>query len=346
MFKLKLDQIIGPNGNKEFNDLVKIMGCNVGAKFDLSKLQFQRIVIASDADVDGLFIRSLLCSFFFKLFPEIIEDGRLYIAEPPLYRVDDKKDPFVINKVDYNNRYVDRVMKAYKLGVKKLNEEPEWLKSDQFRTIITESASFVDDLQLLAQHYLINDRLLEIVLEELVYQNISSFDEIESFNLQVLMNHIGEEFPEMMYDVKDRIIKGIIDGKYQSIELSERLFRKSDELRRIIQEYGPSNGESYVLKDLKSGILSELSLLGILKILKRFQPAISHRFKGLGENDHEDIKTTIMDPNTRTLIRLHIGDMENDLKIFQILRGTSPMDARSRKEMMSSYRVDKTLIDT
>jgi DNA gyrase, B subunit len=50
VFKLRLDQIVGPNGNREFNDLVKVMGCNIGAKFDLSKLQFNKIIIASDAD--------------------------------------------------------------------------------------------------------------------------------------------------------------------------------------------------------------------------------------------------------------------------------------------------------
>ena len=50
VFKMTLDKIVGPNGNKEFNDLVKIMGCNIGAKFDMEKLQFDRIIIASDAD--------------------------------------------------------------------------------------------------------------------------------------------------------------------------------------------------------------------------------------------------------------------------------------------------------
>ena len=55
-------------------------------------------------------------AFFFKLYPEIIMDGRLFIAEPPLYRVDDKKNPFVINKEDYITRYVAAASKDYKLG--------------------------------------------------------------------------------------------------------------------------------------------------------------------------------------------------------------------------------------
>jgi len=83
-----------------------------------------------------------------------------------------------------------------------------------------------------------------------------------------------------------------------------------------------------------------------LKILKKYQPNILHRFKGLGENDDDDIKTTIMDPNTRTLIRVNISDIENDMKVFQVLRGGSPADALARKEMMKNYKIPRDMIDT
>ena len=108
VFKKDISQLIGANGNREFTNLVTVMGCNVKPKFDMNKLQFNKIIIASDADIDGLFIRSLLMAFFFKLFPEIIIDGRLFIAEPPLYRVDDKKNPFIINKEDIYTRTKNR----------------------------------------------------------------------------------------------------------------------------------------------------------------------------------------------------------------------------------------------
>ena len=103
---------------------------------------------------------------------------------------------------------------------------------------------------------------------------------------------------------------------------------------------------SLVLKDIKTSTEHELSLLGILKILKKYQPNILHRFKGLGENDNEDIKTTIMDPNTRMLIRVNISDIENDMKTFQVLRGQSPLDAMNRKSMMKAFKIPKDAIDT
>ena len=164
VFKIDLKGVLE---NKEFNDLIKIMGCNVGTKFDLNKLQFNKIIIASDADVDGLFIRSLLCSFFFKVFPEIIQDGRLFIAEPPLYKVDNKKDPFVINKEDYISRYTDKVIKDYQIEI-----DDKKLSKTELAKLISETASYVDDIDMLAKHYNINDRLVEIILEELSNEEI------------------------------------------------------------------------------------------------------------------------------------------------------------------------------
>ena len=332
VFKLDLNGVLA---NKEFNDLIKVMGCNVGSRFDLTKLQFDKIVIASDADVDGLFIRSLLCSFYFKVFPEIIEDGRLFIAEPPLYRVDDKKNPFVINKEDYIERYIKQVMKEYRIASVK-NGEFDQKKMMYF---LSETSSYVDDLTILAKHYKVNDRLLEIIIEEWpVVKNGKS-----------LINRINEEFAEIWYDEKDHLLKGIIDGKYQLLELSDGLFRKAEPLREImlnVNDNGSTTGMKFLLKNTKTGAEQDLSLLGTLKVLKKFQPNILHRFKGLGENNDEDIKTTIMDPNTRTLIKVQISDIENDMKVFQTLRGTSLLDAQNRKAMMREYKIPRDLIDT
>ena len=366
VFKLTLDKIVGPNGNKEFNDLVKVMGCNVGAKFDISKLQFDKIIIASDADVDGLFIRSLLCSFFFKLFPEIIQAGKLFIAEPPLYRIDDKKNPFVINKEDYNNRYISKVVHEYRIGSPQIGgmrtlpvEEREviWLDKKNLNSFLEDTTSYVDDILMLANHYIVNDRLIEIILEDVARNYSGEFridgdhssniqKMIDSIDIDCLMKRIGEEFPELYYDDKDKIIKGVIDAKPQGLEISERLIRKSIKLIENIYCYGASLDSYMILKNIKTGSEQHLSMLGVLKILKKFQPTIVHRFKGLGENNDDDIKQTIMDPNTRCLIRLQISDMENDMKIFQVLRGDSPYDRKSRKVMMKEYKIPKDLIDT
>ena len=300
--------------------------------------------------VDGLFIRSLLLAFYFKLYPEIIQDGRLFIAEPPLYRVADKKNPFVINKKDYVDRYVQSASKDYKLGYQKGDEDVQYLSKSELADFLDKTANYVDDIKMLVDHYKTNDRLLEIILEEMALIDYNPKADIKSeinrIDIQHLMDRIGAEFPELYYDDQDKLIKGAIDAKLQIIEISEQLIRKSSELIMIMKDWLPPVDGSLVLKDIKTGTEHRLSMLGVLKILKKYQPNILHRFKGLGENDESDIRTTIMDPNTRTLIRVGIGDIENDMGVFQVLRGSNQADVLARRSLIRAFPVTRDMIDT
>lgn len=351
VYKMSLDQIVGPKGNKEFTDLITVMGCNVGSKFDINKLQFSKIIITSDADIDGLFIRSLLMAFFFRLFPEIIMAGMLFIAEPPLYRVNDKKDPFVINKIDYINRYLKSVSKNYKLGYPDDKMVTVYMSKDMLKEFLSDTTNYVDDIASNGEHYKLSERLLEFIIEEFA---MMKFDDsihpisywIENVNIQHLIDRINTEFPEIYYDDGNKLIKGAVSATaIQAVELSESFVKRISPLIYVVKKW--IHGDNYmVLKNISNGSEYNLSMLGILKMLKKYKPDIVHRFKGLGENNEDDIRKTIMDPNTRMLIRVNITDIENDTRIFQMLRGESSYDAQCRKEMMKNYKIPFDMIDT
>lgn len=266
---------------------------------------------------------------------------------PPLYKIKDDKNPFIINKEDYINRYVKEASKSYKVGYIYINNI-EYMDKGTLIEFLSSTSFYTKDILTLSKHYKVNDRLLEIIMEEfsMFYSDDLDIDQLmEKINIQHMIDRIAIEFPEIYYSDKENTIKGIANGKRQAIELSDQLIRKSIPCIKLINKWRP-NLVNLILRNVKTGSEDKTSLLGILKILAMFQPDIIHRFKGLGENSYEDIKTTLMDPNTRTLIRVNINDIENDMKVFQMLRGQSPLDALNRKTMIRNFKYTRADIDT
>jgi DNA gyrase subunit B len=143
--RARLDKILG---NNEFRALVSALGTGIGEGFDMSGLRYGRVIIMTDADVDGSHIRTLLLTFFFRYMQPLIESGHLYIAQPPLYRIEPKGKAAGKERYVYSDGERDRVIKElggnekvglqrYK-GLGEMNPQQLWdtTMDPQFRTLL------------------------------------------------------------------------------------------------------------------------------------------------------------------------------------------------------------------
>jgi len=346
-YKKTLVQLMDPNsGNREWRTLVNILRCGIGKNFDINKLYFDKIIILTDADIDGHGISSAMSAFFITALPGIVEAGKLYKALPPLYKISDgKKSVFIHNKEEYVDLYRDKVIKNYDVKVVAFGNNS--LKKDEFREYLLDTVDYLDTLTSIAAHFKSNAFLIERIASYLVYKFPGISRDTDVANLfkdqKILtdfMSTIQVMFPEIKYYEDTNTMSGIAEGHYTSLNLGYRFMNKIVDLFDVYRKYGYA-----LLVKEKDGDYNQMSIGQFSTKYCKYIPNIDARYKGLGEMSPEDLYGTTLDPSSRVLIQLTIGDLKKDLKVFDKLHGTSNKDKNARKKMMEEYRIKQDDLD-
>ncbi|SFG91306.1 DNA gyrase subunit B [Sulfitobacter dubius] len=313
-------------GSQEIGNLVMALGTGIGRdEFNLSKLRYHKIVIMTDADVDGAHIRTLLLTFFYRQMPELIENGHLYIAQPPLYKVSRGKSEVYLKDQAAMEDYliqqgVDGAMLRQGNGeeisgqdltrvvdmARQLRRVLEAFPTHYPRHILEQAAiagAFVDgavdsDLQGVADK--VADRLNLIALE---YER--------GWQGRITQDH-GIRLARILRGVEE---VRTLDGRMMRSGEAKKSGSFTKHLQEVYDQ--PAN---LIRKDRSQMIYGPMDLLDA--ILAEGEKGLSlQRYKGLGEMNPDQLWETTLDPDARTLLQVRVEDMAEADDLFTKLMG-------------------------
>lgn len=357
--RARLDKIYG---NNEIQSMVQAFGINISKnedEVDIEKLRYHKIIIMTDADVDGAHIRTLLLTFFFRYCRPLIENGYVYIAQPPLFKITQNKTSEYL----YDEHALDKLLKER--GIKNLSlsdKHKDKVKTgDDLLELVKNMSSFYNSY---------NNPILNlypaVVLRGLVRSNIT----VEDFDNQSRMTEVIEYLNHYLKDHAENYniheaasynveLKYNPENAKYSIQLNlnaeehviiTQSIIKSSEYKRLkasyplIRDYLIEEEDTLILEtDTEQYEINSFDKLQKI-IDERGQKGIQiQRFKGLGEMMPQQLWETTMDPATRTLLKVNIEDAMLCDQLFDILMGDKVDPRRNFIEANAAYA---TNIDT
>jgi len=318
--KARFEKLIA---SQEIATLITVLGTGIGKdEYNPDKLRYHRIIIMTDADVDGSHIRTLLLTFFYRQMPELVERGHIYIAQPPLYKIKQGKD----------ERYLkdDQEMKIYMLK-SALNNAALYPASD---ALPIQS----DALELLAKQYFLAeaviDRLSRFTAPEashalLILPELSLDDSMQAQNsakqLEVACGGSIKVVVETDEAGEHRLrLEKLYHGNY-SVSYMDKDFLKGSDYVQIRQAAEILNGlikpSAYIARGEQKRAVTSFKQ-AIEWLLDEAKRSVNiQRYKGLGEMNPSQLWETTMDVNNRILLRVRIEDAISADEIFTTLMG-------------------------
>jgi len=356
--KARLEKMLA---HDEIRTLISALGTGIGTdEFDPDKCRYGKIILMTDADVDGAHIRTLLLTFFYRQMPELIERQMVYIAQPPLYEVrakGQKKSEYVLTEQEMKKRMTSWGLKGARLVVRDgiAAGRAGQARPDKVKVRSIEGPDLENLVRYLSDIERISAMLSRRGID--LRQFISRY--YDGKRLPAYLIRIGNT-EEVFFDGADynKRIDELGEGEYQAEELHEitRINQINEVLKRqfdldigdyLLKEERTVAGEALPTKfQLVSGEDShDLPSLGdICPALRQIggKGIEIKRFKGLGEMNAEQLWETTMNPQTRTLLRVRIDDAGEADRLFSILMGD---DVEQRRDFIRDHALEVQYLD-
>jgi DNA gyrase subunit B len=339
--KARYDKVLS---HQEIRLLIAAMGTGIGPEeFDVAKLRYHKVILMTDADVDGAHIRTLLLTFFFRHMVPVIEGGHLFIGQPPLFKLKHgKAEKYLLNERELEQELLLLGTVGAQLRVGGDKTLGRMLSEERLRRFVGDLLEFRRLRDRLAKRGVVPGEWLEAFVRHrpLARKRISR----ESL-LQEIPRALGRPDVELTVQAEtddSAVATGVFDGEERKLNLS--LFG-SGEYARLLEVYAqiePSDRPPFALAgaDGAEQTASSRDALVDLVFQRGREGTGIQRYKGLGEMNPEQLWDTTMNPETRTLLRVSMDDAIAADEIFTKLMGDQ---VEPRREFIETHALEATI---
>ncbi len=347
-------------GHEEIRTIISALGTGIGADdFNVDKCRYGKIILMTDADVDGAHIRTLLLTFFFRQMPQLFEQGRIYIAQPPLYEIKvkgKKKSDYLLNEAEMRKRMEARGLEGAKLLIRSDGQEPVPVKGAKLMLLV----KILDDIERIVgvlqrrgiifkafvENYYDGQRLPSLHVRtgtesEFYYDKATYEKRLAELEGRVKDERFADEAGQIITEELHEVVRlNELNGKLTKeygLDITDFLLKLA---RADSGEALPTKFE-IVSGDDRHNVASLADLCAAVRQIGGKGIEIK-RFKGLGEMNSEQLWETTMDPARRTLLQVTLEDAGEADRLFSILMGD---DVEKRRNFIRDHALEVQNLD-
>ena len=318
--KSRLDKILKSD---EITNMITALGCGIGEEFDNEKLRYHKRIIMTDADVDGSHIQTLLLTFFFRFLNPIVENGHIYLAQPPLYRYKKgKKEIYLKDEKALNEFLIETGIEGVEFEGIGNADLIDFLKIvAAYRSVLKELEKRFSVIS--AVRYMIENPDIVSKSYGEIFEILKNYLEAQGHN--ILNSYVSEEEARIYVQTESGLEELLVNENL----FTNPLYEEALYISRKIKERGI---------DLKGDVLDTLD--EVEKNAKK--GAYIQRYKGLGEMNPEQLWETTMNPENRRLLRINVKDLVSASDTFNLFMGD---EVEPRRNYIQDHAKDVKHLD-
>lgn len=345
--KARFDKILRSD---EIKNIITVLGTGAGREeYNIEKIRYHKVVIMTDADVDGSHIRTLLLTFFYRQMPDLISSGYLYIAQPPLFRVGSRKNgTYLKNETEYADYLIRRISSQKQIV---LNGHDTPLTEDEFYAFLLNMTDYYNSMNQLHKRDYDTDLLFTLIKEGVSSKRFLE-DRVSLEALSMTLTDKGYTPHEIEFDQERNIYEmDILDntGQTKLLRVGKEILGTADyqKMRQAYEKIKDLNQPPFSMSS-KAADAKTVTILDDLKGLYEFLMAEAkkginiQRYKGLGEMNADQLWETTMNPEKRIMLRVDIEDAEKADEIFTLLMGE---EVEPRRNFIQKHALEVSSLD-